>query len=177
MTRCFGVVPMATSSSLVCPNSCVALTIFSVLAAISRKNRAARSSSVITGLSLGVRLVLRPQRCRLLWRAPGGLALLCIDLMAERANFAPKFGQLSRHLVEILPARHAEHRRAASATSSCRLRSFSPDCSSSFLRMEKALAALVSDQFLVGDFTPFRKRFAPLGSRLAAVLGPPTSPP
>ena len=39
------------------------------------------------------------------------------------------------------------------------------------LRLEKAVAALISDQFLVGDFAPFRKRLAPVRRRLAAVVG------
>src|ERR1700691_4535436 len=172
MTRCFGVVPMATSSSRVCPNSCVAFTIFSVLATMSRKNRAARSSSVITGLSLGVRLVLGA--CDGVASSRTGRArrsLLRIELMAQRANFSPKFGQLSCHLVKILAARYPEHRGSGFADVVLPAAQLQPRLQQFFLRSKKAIAALISDQFLVGDFTPFRKCLAPIRRRLVAIVG------
>src|SRR5258706_15587543 len=110
MTRCFGVVPIATSSSLVCPNSCVALTSFSVFAAISLKSRAAGFSSVMTGLSLCVfGWPYDSVTCFGTRRASA--PLLRVHLMAKSANFASQLGKLAGHFVEILPAWHTEHRR------------------------------------------------------------------
>ena len=91
--------------------------------------------------------------------------------MAERANLSPKFGQLSRHLVKILAARHTEHRSGGFADVVLPAAQLQPRLQQFLLRSKKAVAALVSDQFLVGDFTPFRKCLAPIRRRLVAVVG------
>ena len=72
---------------------------------------------------------------------------------------------MPRHVVEILAGRQAEHggRRLrdvilpASQLQSC--------LQQLLLGLEKAVGALVADQFLVGDFAPFGKRLAPVRMR------------
>src|SRR6266576_3398241 len=169
MTRCFGVVPIATSSSLICPNSCVALTSFSVFAAISLKSRAAGFFSVMTGLSLRVRLGVRPYDSVACFGTRRASApLLRVHLMAESANLPSQFGKLASHFVEILSTWHTKHRRSGFGDIVLPAAKLQSGLQQFFLSMQKAFAALISDQFLVGDFTPLRKSFPPVWRRIAS---------
>ncbi|SRR5712671_2705336 len=117
----------------------------------------------MTGLSLRVRLGVRPYDGLVCFgtrraRTP----LLGVYLMAESANFASQLGKLARHFVEILSTWHTKHRRSGFGDIVLPAAKLQSGLQQFFLSMQKAFAALISDQFLVGDFTPLRKSFPPV---------------
>src|SRR6266550_3043529 len=124
----------------------------------------------MTDLSLRVRLgvVRLSDRVACFGTHRAGTSLLRVYLMAESANFASQLGKLARHLVEILSTWHTKHRRSGFGDIVLPAAKLQSGLQQFFLSMQKAFATLISDQFLVGDFTPLRKSFPPVWRRIAS---------
>ena len=83
----------------------------------------------------------------------------------KRADFAPKFGQLPRYLVEILACRLTEHRRDRLRHVILPASQLQAGLKELLLGLEKSVGSLVPNQFLVRDFAPLRKGLSPVWIR------------
>ena len=136
----FGVVPISTSSSLCWRYNFAALSISSVFG-----NQVAGLSQLHAPRLLLIHFRFAAFRASV-GRHHGGI---------ERADFAPKFGQLTRHIVEIAAgSADPEILLTVSPISVCRLRNSVAACSNSFWALQKLVGTLVADQFVVGDRGP-----------------------